>query len=476
MPLQGKLNIVGIGPGSAKYLTQEAEEVLRSSEYVLGYNSYIEQAKPVLEDTKVIKSGMGKEVERAKETVKKAKNNEVSLISGGDPNIYGLAGITLEVARNKGYDKEIQIIPGVTALSALASRLKDPFKGEIIVISLSDYLTHWSDILKRAKKASTEEMNLVLYNPRSKSRPDKLKKILKVYKENKSYDPDFVIGKNVCRDSEELIVTSVSEVLNSEIYKKIDMRSICIVGNKKSNLDKLKNNPEGPYMVSIGPGNEKYTTKISKDLIEESNKVYGSKRYFDSLNLIDKTNNSGVNSSSYSNRVKTRIRKAQQVDGVTSILMGGTSSIYGSSILGEWHEEINQKIPGVSSFQMLAAKTGSPLISDFAITSPIENNWIKTVEKFKKLGVAIVLFNLSRKNYIELKKSVKDQRNFIALGRNVSRKNEELCIDKLSGSIEKNMDSSAKNYTAIISPLSSTYWKEKNYLISKRGYGRKYEY
>ena len=95
---RGKLYIVGIGPGAVEQLTKKAEKVLLESDYVIGNGTYLDQIAGVIKTAKIIRSGMGGELSRAREAVELAKDNVVSIISGGDANIYGMAGLVLEVA------------------------------------------------------------------------------------------------------------------------------------------------------------------------------------------------------------------------------------------------------------------------------------------------------------------------------------------------------------------------------------------
>ncbi len=99
---QGKLYIVGIGPGAVEHLTKKAERVLLGSEYVVGNGTYLDQVAEVIKGAKVIRSGMGGEIERARKAVELSKEHVVSIISGGDANVYGMAGLVLEVAEKEG--------------------------------------------------------------------------------------------------------------------------------------------------------------------------------------------------------------------------------------------------------------------------------------------------------------------------------------------------------------------------------------
>ena len=65
MPSQGKLYVVGIGPGNPELLTLKARRVLEESEFVLGHRTYVEKIRNIVKG-KVIESQMGEEVERVK--------------------------------------------------------------------------------------------------------------------------------------------------------------------------------------------------------------------------------------------------------------------------------------------------------------------------------------------------------------------------------------------------------------------------
>ncbi len=108
----GKLYVVGIGPGSVEQLTLKARDVILNADYVLGNSTYLDQMESLLGSQEVIRSYMGKEVERARKAVELAKTANVVMISGGDTNVYGMAGIVLEVAEHENLDVDIEILPG----------------------------------------------------------------------------------------------------------------------------------------------------------------------------------------------------------------------------------------------------------------------------------------------------------------------------------------------------------------------------
>ena len=150
----GKLYIVGIGPGSVEQMTVKARDVILKADYVLGNGTYLDQIASLLGTQEVIRSYMGKEVDRARKAVELAKIANVAMVSGGDTNVYGMAGIVLEVAEHEGLEVDIEVLPGVTAILAGASMLGAPVVTDFAVISLSDLLTPWDVIEKRLNLAA----------------------------------------------------------------------------------------------------------------------------------------------------------------------------------------------------------------------------------------------------------------------------------------------------------------------------------
>lgn len=240
---QGKLYIVGIGPGSVEHLTKKARDALLGSEYVIGNGTYLDQIAGVIKKSKVIRSGMGGEVERAKKAVELSKNHVVSIISGGDANVYGMAGLVLEVAE-KEIEVEIEVIPGVTALSAAASLLGAPIVNDFAVISLSDLLTPMDAIERRLKSAAEADFVIALYNPKSRRRKQNFAGAIGIIRRYRGDGTPAGIVKNATRKGERVITTTLGKIM--EYNDEIDMSTIVLIGNRESRLwDKRIITPRG---------------------------------------------------------------------------------------------------------------------------------------------------------------------------------------------------------------------------------------
>ncbi len=230
---RAKLYIVGIGPGGIEHLTKRAEKVLLESEYIIGNGTYLDQVSTIIHGKRIIRSRMGKEVERARKAVELGKDHIVSIISGGDTNVYGMAGLVLEIAE-KSEDIEIEVIPGVTAISAAASLLGAPLVNDFAVISLSDLLTPIEIIERRLKSAAEADFVVAIYNPKSRKRKDNFAWAVSIIKEYRNKDTPVGIVKNATRNGESVIATTLERIM--EYNDMVDMSAIVLIGNSDSRL------------------------------------------------------------------------------------------------------------------------------------------------------------------------------------------------------------------------------------------------
>lgn len=230
----GILFIVGSGPGSPVQMTESAISAITDAEYVIGNETYLAPLSPLLGGKKVIRSSMGREVERAKEAVSLAENHVVAMVSGGDPGVYGMASIVLEVAEHEGATARIEVIPGVTAATAAASRLGSPLSGDFVVISLSDLLTPMEIIEERLGHAFAMGVPVVLYNPRSRGRPHNFARAMEIAARHRSPDTPLGLVKNACREGETVIITTLGDA--AALEEQVDMHSTVIVGGHESRI------------------------------------------------------------------------------------------------------------------------------------------------------------------------------------------------------------------------------------------------
>ncbi|MDX9894789.1 precorrin-3B C(17)-methyltransferase [Desulfofustis limnaeus] len=224
----GRVSVVGIGPGSADYLTPAARAAILASEVVLGYRTYLHLIEPLLAGKQVISSSMMQEVERVQTALQLAEQGaEVALVSGGDPGIYAMAGLVYEIAAERDSPADIAIVAGVAALNSCAERLGAPLMHDFAAISLSDLLTPWAVIERRLEAAAVADFVIVLYNPKSKKRAHHLPRALEIIGSHRNPETPVGMVTAATRDGERTLIAPLREFDPALV----DMQTTVIVGN-----------------------------------------------------------------------------------------------------------------------------------------------------------------------------------------------------------------------------------------------------
>jgi precorrin-3B C17-methyltransferase len=223
--------VVGIGPGGVLDRTRRAEEAIARSQVVVGYGPYLEQIVDLTRGKEILSSGMTREVERCRAALKRAQEGAtVALVSSGDPGIYGMAGLALELAAAEGFTAPIEIVPGVSSANAAAAKFGAPLMLDYATISLSDLLVPWEGIRVRLEAVAAADLVLALYNPRSRKREKQIEEAAAILRRHRPGTTPVGIATAVGAGEERLVCSDLDHFLSEEI----GMRSIVLVGNRSS--------------------------------------------------------------------------------------------------------------------------------------------------------------------------------------------------------------------------------------------------
>lgn len=226
------ITLVGIGPGRESAMTPDALEAIRASQVVVGYDVYVDLVRHLCDGKEVLSTGMMKEVARCRLALEAAlAGKKVAFVCSGDPGVYGMAGIMLEVAAEHP-EVCIEVVPGVTSACFSAALLGAPLIHDFAVISLSDLLTPWEKIEKRLRLAAEADFVICLYNPRSKKRHDYLDKAAAYVMEHRAPETPAGYVKNAGREGQEAHICTLAELPGRDI----DMFSTVIIGNSQTKV------------------------------------------------------------------------------------------------------------------------------------------------------------------------------------------------------------------------------------------------
>lgn len=228
---RGTLYVIGTGPGSLEHLTPAAGNALKKAEIIVGYRTYLDLITEYLEGKEVVASEMMKEVDRCRKSLELASTGKkVALVSGGDPGIYAMAGLAFELAKEKGCNCEIEIIPGIAAINGCASRLGAPLMHDFAAVSLSNLMTPMELIEKRLEAVAMADFVVAIYNPKSKKRTEQIVKARQIFLKYRSPETPVGIVTAATRENEKITITNLEKMLDTDI----GMQSTVIIGNSQT--------------------------------------------------------------------------------------------------------------------------------------------------------------------------------------------------------------------------------------------------
>jgi precorrin-3B C17-methyltransferase len=233
--MSGHLAVVGLGPGDVRWLTPEADAALAAADALFGYGPYLDRA-PVRDGQSRHPSDNREEALRARAALETAAaGTNVALVSGGDPGVFAMATTVCEQIESgpaawRGLD--VEIVPGITAMLAVAARVGAPLGHDFCALSLSDNLKPWPVIERRLDAAAQAGFVIALYNPISRARPWQLAAAFERLRRYLPATTPTVFGRAVGRADENVAVTT----LQAADPAGADMATVVIVGSAETRL------------------------------------------------------------------------------------------------------------------------------------------------------------------------------------------------------------------------------------------------
>jgi cobalt-precorrin 5A hydrolase/precorrin-3B C17-methyltransferase len=234
---QGRLAIVGLGPGSPQWLSPEVKAILQSATDLVGYKTYLDLVGNLAKGKQHHQSDNRVELERARQALNLAATGKsVAVVSSGDPGIYAMAAAVFEVLdhdANPAWEKiEIQVAPGISAMQAAAAAVGAPLGHDFCAISLSDILKPWSVIEQRIIAAAQADFVIAFYNPVSKQRTWQLSTAQEILLQWRAPETPVILGRSLGRLSQAVEVTTLAQLKSEQV----DMRTIVIVGSSTTRI------------------------------------------------------------------------------------------------------------------------------------------------------------------------------------------------------------------------------------------------
>lgn len=230
---RGSLTVVGVGPGSAAWRSPDATAAISRADAVVGYKRYLNLVADLIEGKPQHVSGMTREEVRVTKALDlAAEGHDVALVCSGDPGIYALASLVMEMLEKGEHRPDwrrirVRVVPGITAAQGAASLAGAPMGHDFCLISLSDLLTEWQTIETRLKAAALGDFIVALYNPVSRRRRSQIERARDILLTGRPGTTPVVIARNVGRDDQSVQVITLAELTPDHA----DMLSMVIIGN-----------------------------------------------------------------------------------------------------------------------------------------------------------------------------------------------------------------------------------------------------
>jgi precorrin-3B C17-methyltransferase len=231
----GRLAVVGLGPGDARQLTPQADSILQTADALFGYGPYLDRV-PVRAGQQRYPSDNREELRRAQAALAEAVNgSRVVVVSGGDPGVFGMASAVceaLETGPAAWRRLDVEFVPGLSAMLAVAARVGAPLGHDFCVLSLSDNMKPWPRVEQRLEAAASAGFVLALYNPISRARPWQLEQAFVKLRSRLPGLTPVIFGRAVGRPDERVEITTLARA--SEIGA--DMATCIIVGSAETRV------------------------------------------------------------------------------------------------------------------------------------------------------------------------------------------------------------------------------------------------
>lgn len=231
----GSLAVIGLGPGDPRYVTPEAGDALAGAEALYGYGPYLDRVPVRLGQSRHASDNREEKTRAAAALLHAVQGANVAVVSGGDPGVFAMAAAVceeIEAGPDAWRTLDVTIVPGITAMLAVAARVGAPLGHDFCALSLSDNLKPWELVEKRLDAAASADFVIAIYNPISRARPWQLDSAFERLRRHLPQSTPVVFGRAIGRPDERVSVTT----LEAAKAANADMATLIIVGSRETRV------------------------------------------------------------------------------------------------------------------------------------------------------------------------------------------------------------------------------------------------
>ncbi|MCC0638191.1 MULTISPECIES: cobalt-precorrin-7 (C(5))-methyltransferase [unclassified Clostridioides] len=190
------INIIGLGPGNLDYITKKGENLISTSDVLIGGRRNLESVKNFEGEKIILDSNL-------REIVDYINNNsekQISIIASGDPLIYGIGKYLSKNIDNK----MLNMVSGISSLQYIFSRIYVDMN-DLYITSSHGKIPDFDYILSHKKVCMVTD---------SKIGPKQISKEII----DRNLNKIIVVGENLSYDNEKITIAKPDEIIRMDNF------------------------------------------------------------------------------------------------------------------------------------------------------------------------------------------------------------------------------------------------------------------
>ena len=198
------INIIGLGPGNLDYITKKGENLISTSDVLIGGKRNLESIKNFEGEKIVLDSNLREIIEY----INNNKEKQISIIESGDPLIYGIGRYLSKNIDNK----MLNMVSGISSLQYIFSKIYVDMN-DVYITSSHGKVPDFDYILSHKKVCMVTDSKI---GPKQISREIIDRNLNKI----------IVVGENLSYDNEKITIAKPEEILRMDNF---DMNVVVIL-------------------------------------------------------------------------------------------------------------------------------------------------------------------------------------------------------------------------------------------------------
>ncbi|KPI47023.1 cobalt-precorrin-6Y C(5)-methyltransferase [Clostridioides difficile] len=198
------INIIGLGPGNLDYITKKGENLISTSDVLIGGKRNLESIKN-FEGEKIVLDSNLREI---LEYINNNKEKQISIIASGDPLIYGIGRYLSKNIDNK----MLNMVSGISSLQYIFSKIYVDMN-DVYITSSHGKVPDFDYILSHKKVCMVTD---------SKIGPKQISKEII----DRNLNKIIVVGENLSYDNEKITIAKPEEIIRMDNF---DMNVVVIL-------------------------------------------------------------------------------------------------------------------------------------------------------------------------------------------------------------------------------------------------------